>query len=126
MRFLLDENIGKKVAVFLRSLGYSVSRIRKISPGITDIEVLELAVSQKAILITSDKDFGELIFKRKKLYSGVIFLRLKNQISDNEIHALRYILSENKHLEGNFVVITEIKSKPWFKFRIKQQLEVAL
>lgn len=63
MKFLLDENIGKIVAKSLEKLGHFVSCIKLIAPGIEDYKVLTLSTSKDAILITSDKDFGELIFK---------------------------------------------------------------
>lgn len=52
MKFLLDENIGKSVALFLTQLGHTPFRIKKIHPGAEDFQVLELSVEKGAILIT--------------------------------------------------------------------------
>lgn len=117
MRFLLDENIGKKVALFLQQLGHTASRVREINPGIDDYLVLELAVSKDAILITSDKDYGQLVFKERLPHTGVIFLRLQNQSSNSKIEALRMILP--KYIEGKFVVVTEMSGK--FKIRFAKE-----
>lgn len=65
MKFLIDENLSKKLARFLNQLGHPTLRVRNIDPGIDDYQVLELALSKDSILITSDKDFGELVFKEK-------------------------------------------------------------
>jgi predicted nuclease of predicted toxin-antitoxin system len=73
MKFLLDENLGKEIAEFLKKLGFAALSIRKIAPGIDDYEVLSLAVSQNAILITQDRDFGELVFKEEHAHKGIIF-----------------------------------------------------
>jgi len=126
MKFLLDENIGKIVAKFLEQLGYSTSRIRLISPGIEDYGVLDLSVSKGSILITSDKDFGELIFKEEEPSSGVIFLRLQDESSDNKIKAIKLILSKHRYiknkqascLRNKFITVKEKNGK--FIIRVKE------
>lgn len=107
MKFLLDENIGKAVAKTLEKLGHSAFRIRLIAPGIEDYEVLNLSVSRNSILITSDKDFGELIFKEEQASTGVIFLRLQDESSHNKIKAIKLILSEYKNIENKFITVKE-------------------
>ena len=47
-----------------------------MQPGITDAEVLNLANNESAILLTSDKDFGELIFRLHRIAAGVVLIRL--------------------------------------------------
>lgn len=110
MRFLLDENIGKEVAKFLRQLGHTTFRIKEISPGVPDSQVLDLAVSKTAVLITSDKDFGELVFKYGQVHSGVILLRLQDQTSENKIRALKKVLARRKNI-GGFGVVSEKAGK---------------
>lgn len=117
MKFLLDENIGKKIANFLNNLGYSTYRLREINPGIEDFAVLELAISINAVVVTSDKDFGELVFKEGYPHTGVILLRLKDQSSENKIKALKKVLSTNKDLR-NFLVVTARKAE--FKIRTRK------
>ncbi len=63
MRFLLDESVEFRIATYLTQLGHDVRSIAcDYSPGIKDHKVLALAQSEQRILITSDRDFGELIF----------------------------------------------------------------
>lgn len=108
MKFILDENIGKKVAQYLRTQGYPTQRIREINPGIEDSQVLNLALSQNSILITLDKDFGQLIFKLGQKHAGVIFLRMDDQTQENVIKALNYVLLNHKDkLETAFLTLTE-------------------
>lgn len=111
MKFLLDENIGREVAVFLRQLNHSVYRVREISPGIEDYEVLGLSIFRKAVLITADKDFGELIYKEKQSHCGVIFLRLVDQTSENKIRAIRFVLKKHKEIIDKFIVVIEKQNK---------------
>lgn len=118
MKFLLDENIGKGIARFLEKLGHPASRIRLISPGLEDYAVLELSVSKDFILITSDKDFGELIFKEKQLTTGVIFLRLEDESSENKIKAIKKVFSEYKNIKNKFVTVKERNGR--FRIRVCQ------
>ncbi len=120
MKFILDENIGKKVAYFLTELGHTVFRIRELNPGIEDFEVLELAIEKTSVLITLDKDFGELIFKEGKLHKGIIFLRLDDETQTNTIKVLTWLLSiySEHELTGNFVTVTEKEDKFRVRFTI--------
>src|SRR3990172_5881378 len=117
MKFLLDENIGKSIARFLVQLGYTTLRVKEIHSGLEDFKVLELAVEQETIVITLDKDYGELVFKEGKFHRGVIFLRLEDQTSSNIQRALSWFLTVySKDRIGNyFAVVTEKMSK--FKTR---------
>ena len=77
MRFLADENFPGEAAVVLRATGHDVSWIGSVAPGSSDKEVLALAASEHRILLTFDKDFGELA-KDSLLPStcGVVLLRI--------------------------------------------------
>jgi len=68
MRILLDENIPGDAVATLRSRGHDVVWIRTDSPGIADDAILAGAVSEQRLLITFDKDFGELVFRRDSLH----------------------------------------------------------
>lgn len=107
MRFLIDENLSKKLARFLNQLGHPTLRVRNINPGIDDDQVLELALLKDSILITSDKDFGELIFKEKLAHCGVILLRLQDETPDNTIRAIRKLIPLFDAYKNKFVVVTE-------------------
>lgn len=107
MRFLIDENLSKKLARFLNQLGYPTLRVRTINPGIDDYQVLELALSKVSILITSDKDFGELVFKEKLAHCGVILLRLQDETPDNTIRVIQTLVPQFDELKNRFMVVTE-------------------
>jgi predicted nuclease of predicted toxin-antitoxin system len=77
MRFLLDQSTDARLLPFLKHLGHDVTRIGSHYPqGLPDQAVLALAKKQQRILITDDRDFGELVFRLKLPHAGVIFLRL--------------------------------------------------
>jgi len=69
---IADENIDAQIVEKLRENGYTVLYIRELDPGISDDEVLNLANQNSAVLITNDKDFGELVFRLRRVTAGVI------------------------------------------------------
>ena len=87
MCFLADEGVDRQIVDTLRESGYSVSYVAETSPGIPDSEVLRRSHKREEILITSDKDFGELVYRQKLSNCGVILLRLSgiNQEQKNKI-----------------------------------------
>lgn len=76
MNLLADENIDDSVLVALRNAGHDVQAVSEMEPGIHDEAVLSRANSNESILLTEDKDFGELVFRLKLVHSGVILARL--------------------------------------------------
>ncbi len=113
MRFLVDECTGPAVARWLRSLGHDVySVFDDESRGTDDADVIKKAYEEDRILITNDKDFGEIVFREGTLHHGIIFLRLSNERSPNKIERLRVLLEGNAdNLQDQYVVVTENKIK---------------
>jgi predicted nuclease of predicted toxin-antitoxin system len=73
-----------------------------------DKDLLNLANKEKRILITNDKDFGELVFLQKKLSSGLILLRVRGQRAHDKVELVRNLLQNySNKLMKHFTVITE-------------------
>jgi len=108
MRFLLDANVEYRLAIFLTSLGHDVKTITRDYPtSLTDQDVLALAVEEKRILITNDRDFGELIFRQHFSHCGVIFFRLKNSKDiSGKLHWLQTVLQTHKDTLHEYLVVT--------------------
>jgi len=107
VRFLVDENTGVVVARWLRSQEHEVFSVYEEARGIDD-EILRKAFDENWILITSDKDFGEKIYREQRSHRGIILLRLENERSANKIDALQGLLENYaEQLPDNFVVVTE-------------------
>ncbi|MEM6839909.1 MAG: DUF5615 family PIN-like protein [Cyanobacteria bacterium P01_C01_bin.120] len=68
----MDENTGVFVARWLRQQGHEVFSVYEEARGTDDNEILRKAVAESWILITSDKDFGEKIFRDRRSHCGVI------------------------------------------------------
>jgi predicted nuclease of predicted toxin-antitoxin system len=85
-----------------------------------DARILELAEGGGRILITNDKDFGDLVFRQKLVSAGVILLRMKGATGAEKAEAVRKLLKRyGRKLRGNFVVVTAKKCrfapiKGWF------------
>ena len=75
MRFLADESCDFAVVRALRNVGHDVLAVSEISPRADDTRILDLSSRQERILVTEDKDLGQLVFPQGKNTRGVIFLR---------------------------------------------------
>jgi hypothetical protein len=77
MRFLADENFPRPALLALRKAGWDVLAIAEECPGVPDEDVAALCEDQRRILLTFDKDFGELVFHRGlPAGSGVVLFRI--------------------------------------------------
>ena len=77
MNLLADESVDRQIVERLRRDGFEVLYVAEMEPGITDSVVLERANERTALLVTADKDFGELVFREGRLSSGgVVLIRL--------------------------------------------------
>mgnify|MGYP002628041632 FL=1 len=65
MYLLADEGVERQIVERLRSDGHSVAYIAEMSPGISDEVILAQANDERALLVTFDKDFGELVFRQR-------------------------------------------------------------
>ena len=108
MRFLLDESAEFRIAGFLREAGHDVMAIAHDYPfGLPDHQVLALAVAERRILITNDRDFGELIVRQHLPHCGVIFLRLGlSSTSTSKIERLARLLVSHGDRLDQFLVVT--------------------
>lgn len=76
MNLLADEGVDRAIVERLRNDGHDVLYVAELSPSITDEEVLQRANDRGALLVTADKDFGELVFRQARAHPGVVLLRL--------------------------------------------------
>ncbi len=70
MRILANENFPGEAIAALRARGHDVAWVRTDAPGSSDVQVLERAQREHRIVVTFDKDFGELAF-RSRLPSSI-------------------------------------------------------
>ena len=109
MKFLLDQNVERRLASFLRNLGHDVKVVSIDYPaGILDQEVLSSAYKESRILLTNDKgDFGELIFHHHHPHSGVIlFRRMRSGDMLTKQERLSFVLQTYTKELHHFLVVS--------------------
>lgn len=108
MRFLVDECAGPRVAEWLRQEGHDVFSVYEQARGADDVELIQRAYAENRIIVTADKDFGDMVYREHYPHHGVILMRLENDRAYAKIDALRRLLeSYSDQLPDQFVVLTE-------------------
>jgi len=107
MRFVADENLDWPIVEQLRSEGHTVIAVVELAPGISDTHVLDIANRQAAVLLTADKDFGELVYRQQQLSTGVVLVRLAGVAPHEKAQlVVRAIVQLGDALNDAFTVIT--------------------
>lgn len=105
---MVDECVGPSLANWLRSQGYDVVSSYDNLQGLSDNMVLQKAYQENRILITSDKDFGDMIFRQQMNHRGIILLRLNDERPMNKIHVIKNLIANySQDLAESFTVVTE-------------------
>ncbi|OGO28490.1 MAG: hypothetical protein A2W33_00295 [Chloroflexi bacterium RBG_16_52_11] len=106
MKFLADESVDRQVVDQLRMDGHEVWYVSEMKAGIPDHLVLSRANQETAILITADKDFGELIFRQKRISMGVILTRLAGLSPGQKAEVVSTAINQHiPELKNAFTVI---------------------
>jgi predicted nuclease of predicted toxin-antitoxin system len=109
MRFTADENFPRHAVAVLRETGFDVAWITEKASGTGDDDVLASCAADGRVLLTLDKDFGELAFRRRlPAECGVVLFRVRSQ-NPNEIASLvRAALLSTSDWKGHFSVVTKL------------------
>ncbi len=106
MRFLSDESCDFAVVRALRGAGHDVAAVAEINPGIDDEVVIALANSESRVLLTEDKDFGQLAYAGEQGACGIVLIRYPTASRNSLGQAVVDIVDElGDRLIGAFVVI---------------------
>jgi predicted nuclease of predicted toxin-antitoxin system len=108
MRLLANENVPLDAVTALRENGHDVAWIREDARGSNDEQVLTRAQKEERILLTFDKDFGELAFRSKlPASSGVILFRISTLSSQYIAQVAVQALATRANWAGHFSVIED-------------------
>ncbi|WP_334375759.1 DUF5615 family PIN-like protein [Bradyrhizobium sp. AZCC 1719] len=115
MRWLADECVAAALVAFLRASGHDVLYVAEAAAGLSDTDVMALARHEKRILLTEDKDFGDLVFRRQQAVPGVVLMRI--DFEEPELKKTRLISAIERYGEGLFgryVVVEDrrLRSRP--------------
>jgi len=108
MRFLLDQSADARLAGYLREHEHDATRIGRDHPrGLDDVQVLKIAHTEGRILITDDRNFGDLVFHHHQVHAGVIHLRLGDFAElSMRMSRLEHVLAHYRNRLDRFLVVT--------------------
>ena len=107
MNYLADENVARRIVEWLRSRGDDVLYASEERCGEIDAAWLRIAEMNRRLILTSDKDFGELVFRDGLNSHGVVLFRLEKLNVDARLRRLERVWSVvEANPSGCFIVIT--------------------
>jgi predicted nuclease of predicted toxin-antitoxin system len=115
MRWLIDECVDAALVEQLRQSGHDVVYMSDVAPRASDAEVMNRAQSETRLLLTEDKDFGDLIFRQRRSVPGVVLLRIGALQRQRKPERLVAVIDRfGNSLFGRYTVIEEsrFRSRP--------------
>jgi predicted nuclease of predicted toxin-antitoxin system len=107
MNFLADESVDQPIVVRLRDDGHDVVAVAEIAPTIPDVTVLAQANQRGDLLLTADKDFGEIVFRQRQVTAGVVLIRLAGLSPESKARVVSGVIRERGgEIPGAFTVIS--------------------
>ena len=107
MKFVADENVDLPIIVRLRTDGYEVHAVIEESAGVSDDQVLKEANKQGVVLLTADKDFGELVYRDNRYNCGIVLIRLAGLSNYEKAEIVASVIRDHTgELENAFTVIS--------------------
>jgi predicted nuclease of predicted toxin-antitoxin system len=114
LKFLVDVGVGEKVEEYLLEKRYDTKSVRSLDQKMPDQEIIRLAALEKRIVITMDKDFGELVYHSGMDHCGILLLRLEDATGLEKQQVVAKILAKYAdNMKNNFCVYQNKK----FRFR---------
>ena len=112
-----DEGVDWPIVERLRNNRHEVVYVAEMAPSIDDAWILEYANEKGALLLTADKDFGELVYRQGRITTGVLLIRLRGLPSQTKAAIVAAAIEEHsEEIYGSFAVITpgmlRIRSRP--------------
>jgi predicted nuclease of predicted toxin-antitoxin system len=104
---LANENVPLQSVRLLRLHGHDILSVTELSPGIRDESVLEIAFIQQRILITFDRDYGELVYVRHLPCPPTIILLRFDPVTPDEAGILlaAFLRNNLSEIYGKFIVL---------------------
>jgi predicted nuclease of predicted toxin-antitoxin system len=108
MKFLIDMGVGKKVEEWFKQERYDVKNVRDLDIRLKDADILRIAVSENRMIITMDKDFGELVYNSGMSHSGVLILRIEDVNGNDKVGIVKRIVTGfSEKIENKFCVFQD-------------------
>ena len=108
MRWLADECVAAPLVALLRSDGHDVLSVAELAAGLSDADVVALALREKRLLLTEDKDFGDLVVRRERAVPGVVLMRIDTNASRLKAARLAAAIDQyGEALFGRYTVVEQ-------------------
>jgi predicted nuclease of predicted toxin-antitoxin system len=107
VRLLADENVEQRVVARLADEGHDVVSMSDLAPGLSDREVLDVAARDGRVILTRDKDYGDLVVYEGCPTAGVVLVRLHMHALQKAEHLCRVLPALEGHIAGHFAVVTK-------------------
>ncbi len=107
-QIVADESVDFRIVIQLRQIGLIVYAIAEQQPSIKDESVLAIACENEALLITEDKDFGELVFRLQLPHRGILLIRI-TEAGQKIASVVRTVSKYHTELLNKFSVINDNK-----------------
>ena len=104
-QFIADENIPEDSVDLLKKKGLDIVSVTDFTPGLSDEEVLNLAYKNGRIVITFDKDFGQLVFKQKRKTKGLMLLRFTPESPQQIAKRIQQVLTTKVKMENSVTIV---------------------
>lgn len=109
MDLMADENFPAPVIIALRQRGHNVVAVAETMPGVSDARVLTAAVEGRRLLLTLDRDFGDLIFHHASPAPlGVVLFRLSGSRPQDDNRRMLEVLERLEERAGQFTTVTDV------------------
>jgi predicted nuclease of predicted toxin-antitoxin system len=115
VRWLADECVAAFVVARLRDGGHDVLYVAEADPGASDSDIVGLAEREQRLLLTEDKDFGELVFRWHRAAPGTVLLRIVSERRAQKWPRLAAAIERyGEALFGRYTVVEEgrLRSRP--------------
>jgi predicted nuclease of predicted toxin-antitoxin system len=107
LKIVAHERVDRHIVERLRIDGHDVLFIAELDPGIDDETVLDHSRRSNAVLVTADKDFGELVFRQHLVHSGVLLIRLAGLQPDRKAELVSTTFKQHAdELSAGFAVLS--------------------
>jgi predicted nuclease of predicted toxin-antitoxin system len=108
MRLLADANVESKLVEWLRLGGHDVVWAADLAPATSDEELLDRANAEERVILTHDRDFGELVFRSALSSHGIILMRFRASRQAQRLALLqRHWGTVEQRANGRFLVLTD-------------------
>jgi predicted nuclease of predicted toxin-antitoxin system len=108
MRLLANENVSATVIRVLRQRGHDVLSAKESMRGESDPAVLLRARQEGRLVVTHDKDFGELAFRNQlPAECGILLFRLGGADPDSDNRRMLEVIQGRQDWAGHFAVVTD-------------------